>query len=391
MSTTVHPDRLRWLQQEISAWQADGLLDADAAHAIVARYVPSRRLTMGRLLLGLGAAFTGVGLIWLVAANLDELSPMSRFVLVVIVWLSALVGGEHLADRYGATSPRAHAVRLLAALAVGAVVFQAAQSLQVPAYEPRLLGLWGAAALLHAYVVGSRAPLVVGLPATLAWSVWETLDREPDLLTVVLSLALTGIVALALGAVHDRWIPAFASAWRYSGIGLLLTAAFAAAVPVDAGRPDAPDLRLWGLLTLAAIASVIGLVRGRRLARAELAAALAATAVAVVLALWDAGTDPARVGPDDWSHAVLAVTAYAALALGVAVVGVLRDHTAPTALAAVALVLFTTFQSFAVFAPIIDGAWLFVVLGLVLLGSGVLVDRARRRVIEQLSDTEVAR
>lgn len=391
MSTTVPPDRLRWLQHELTAWQADGLLDADAAHAIAGRYIASRRLTMGRLLLGLGAAFTGVGLIWLVAANLDELSPMSRFVLVVIVWLSTLVGGEHLAGRYGATSPRTHAVRLLAALAVGAVVFQAAQSLQVPAYEPRLLGLWGAAALLHAYAVGSRAPLAIGLPATLAWSLWEMLDRAPDFLAVVLSLALTGIAALALGAVHDRWVPAFASAWRYSGITLLLTAAFAAAVPAPGAHPSPPDLHLWTLILVSGALLPLGLARGRGLARFELAGAVAATAVASVLVVWEAGGDPERVGVADWAHAVLAVTAYAALALGVAVVGVLRDHTAPTALAAVALVLFTTFQSFAVFAPIVDGAWLFVVLGLVLLGSGLLVDRARRRVIEELGDKEVTR
>jgi hypothetical protein len=43
-----------------------------------------------------------------------------------------------------------------------------------------------------------------------------------------------------------------------------------------------------------------------------------------------------------------------------------------------ALVVFTTFQSFAVFARVIEGAWLFVVLGLVFLGSGYLFDRGRR-------------
>ena len=33
------------------------------------------------------------------------------------------------------------------------------------------------------------------------------------------------------------------------------------------------------------------------------------------------------------------------------------------------VVLFTTFQSFAVFAEIIQGAWLFLVLGLIFLGQ----------------------
>ncbi len=55
-----------------------------------------------------------------------------------------------------------------------------------------------------------------------------------------------------------------------------------------------------------------------------------------------------------------------------------------TALATIALVIFTTFQSFAVFARIIEGAWLFVILGVVFLATGFLADRARRRLAIEL-------
>ena len=50
----------------------------------------------------------------------------------------------------------------------------------------------------------------------------------------------------------------------------------------------------------------------------------------------------------------------------------------------VGLVIFTTFQSFAVFARIIEGAWLFVILGVVFLATGFLADRARRRLAIEL-------
>ena len=40
---------------------------------------PSRRFDLSRLLLTLGAAFVGVGIIWLVASNLDQLPPLTRF------------------------------------------------------------------------------------------------------------------------------------------------------------------------------------------------------------------------------------------------------------------------------------------------------------------------
>jgi len=49
-----------------------------------------------------------------------------------------------------------------------------------------------------------------------------------------------------------------------------------------------------------------------------------------------------------------------------------------------ALVLFTAVQSFAVFAPIVTGAALFLVLGVIFLGSGYLFDRGRRHLVANL-------
>lgn len=57
------------------------------------------------------------------------------------------------------------AVRLLAAGAFGAVVFQAAQSLQVPTFEPILVGVWGLGAVLWAYAVQGVAPSIAGASA----------------------------------------------------------------------------------------------------------------------------------------------------------------------------------------------------------------------------------
>ena len=69
----------------------------------------------------------------------------------------------------------------------------------------------------------------------------------------------------------------------------------------------------------------------------------------------------------------------------VAVLGIRRSSERLTYLALAALVVFTTFQSFAVFAQIIEGAWLFLVLGVVFLGSGYLFDRARRELTEAVA------
>jgi uncharacterized membrane protein len=266
MDTTpqaVSPHQLARLRDELPRWQAQGLVTGEHAAAILGQYRAVKRAGLARLMLYLGAAFVGVGLIWLVAANLDQLPPFLRFVVVTALWLGITAVAEVLGSRadHGTRSPVVGAARGLSALAFGAVVFQAAQSLQVPAYEPALVGFWG---------------------------------LEP-------------LVAIAVAVVS----------------GLLV--------------------------------------------------------------LWDPGTDPDSVGLEGWAHAGVSIAAYVATATWIAVLGIRRSSDWLTYLALAALVVFTTFQSFAVFAQIIQGAWLFVVLGLVFLGSGYLFDRARRELAEAVA------
>jgi uncharacterized membrane protein len=385
------PHQLAWLRSQLDAWRAEGLVDEDAATAIWSRYRATRRVSVGRLLLALGSGFVGVGLIWLVAANLDQLPPLVRFVAVASIWLTLLVVGEVLAARRRAGSHLPAGLlgglRLVAALAFGAVVFQAAQSVQVPAYEPKLVGFWAAGALLHAYVVRSVAPLLVGLVAGSVWFVWQVVDSAPSGFALVLALLAAAAVGLGVAAVHDGRLPRFAVPYREIGVALGLAGLFAAALPFVTA-----DVEWSGWLVAAAAAGTLAVVAGAILAegrqRLEPLAAAAVAAVGIGLVLWDTGTDTDRLGALDWLHALAGVAAYVVVAVGVAVLGTLRDSWRLTALATVAIVAFTTVQSFAVFARIIEGAWLFVVLGLVFCGTGFGFDRARRGIAAAIEGEE---
>ncbi len=385
------PAQLSWLRTELDAWQQEGLVGPELAATLTARYHETKRFSVGRLLLTLGALFIGVGLIWLVAANLEQLPPLLRFVAVAVIWLALLASGELLATRQarqpGIPRPLVFAVRLLAALALGAVIFQAAQSLQVPAYEPRLVGLWAAGALVHAYVVRGAGPLLVAIAAGSTWFVWQALWDQPSGFSAVLALVVLAATGLAAAALHARGpaIDRFAAPWREAGSLFALAALFAAALPYVALEGFEWNPWLVGGLVVATVTSAAALLRARGVPdRLEALTGAGVAAAAVALAAWETSTDLDAVGPVEWAHAALSVTVYVGVAIGVALLGTRHDSWRLTALATGALVVFTTFQSFAVFAPIIEGAWLFVVLGLIFLGTGFAFDRARRRLAAAL-------
>ncbi len=385
------PSQLSWLRTEVDGWQQEGLIGPDLAATLLDRYHETRRFSVGRLLLTLGAGFVGVGLIWLVAANLDQLPPSARFAAVTAIWLALLATGETLAVRHerqpGIPRPLVFSVRLLAALALGAVIFQAAQSLQVPAYEPRLMGLWAAGALVHAYVVRGLAPLIVGLVAGSTWFVWQVLWDEPSGLAVVLALGVLGCVGMAAASLHSASpsFDKFAAAWREVGAVFSLAALFAAALPFV--NLDDFEWNAWLVvgLALAAALTAAAVFRAQTpVGRLEAAMGAVVTGAAFLLAAWETSSDVDAVGAAEWAHAAVSVTAYVVVAIGVALLGTRHDSWRLTTVATGALVVFTTFQSFAVFAPIIQGAWLFVVLGLVFLGTGFVFDRTRRRLAAAL-------
>lgn len=392
MSTTldprpVTPARLAWLRTQLDSWETDGLLDDAQAAAILDSYHPSRRFGLTGLLFSIGAIFLGFGLIWLVAVNYEHLSPSVRFGLVAGLWLALLVGGEALHVRWSVPTAASGAIRLVAAFAFGAVVFQAAQSLQVPAYEPALVGLWGLGALAHAYAVGAIMPLAVGITASLGWYLWVVLWDSTSSLSGVLSLAVAAVVATSLAALHERWLPRFADAWREVGALLALAAMFWAALPFAGPGGFAWTFWLVAGLALAAGSAAAAVLLSRGTTRLEPLVAVGAGVVSVALVLWEAvGTGDGGATFADWAQVSLAVAGYAVLAVAVAALGTLRDSWRLTALSTGALVVFTTVQSFAVFAQIIQGAWLFVALGLVFVTTGYLFDRARRRLARNLTE-----
>ena len=373
----------RWLTGELREWERQGLVTAPAAAAIADRYVVSgalggHRITPVRVILGLGAAFLGVGLIWLVAANLDELSPLTRFVVVTLVWLGLAVAAELTRDLVSG------ALRLLTGLAFGAVVFQAAQSLQVPAYRPHLLLAWGLGVLLYAYARRTRSAAFVAVTVLAVWYVWQVMDASTGITTFTGAVLLASVASVAVAVLHPpRWRE-FGRLWLTLGAVMSLIGAFAAALPFsDGSRGWSGGLTIGVVLVLGLAAAALW--RSTRQEQLEVGLALGALLLGTAMSLWrpmrmSSGMVPDELSGEMWLRTGLAILVFLVVAGGWAVVGARRELPVVSAVATVGVVVFTTFQSFAVFAPIISGATLFLAVGAVMILTGIVAERARRRI-----------
>jgi uncharacterized membrane protein len=142
---------------------------------------------------------------------------------------------------------------------------------------------------------------------------------------------------------------------------------------------------VWFGVLLLLVVAVAAVLLSDAWGRAEALAVPLMLVVAALLVAW------APEGVDRFSETVtaaevaraLAATAFYVLAAGwFAAVGVHRETSYLTGVATMALVLFVVVQSFAVFEPLLSGAALFLVLGVILLVTGILAGRARKRLAE---------
>ena len=387
--TQISPRRLEWLHEQVAAWQAEGLVDEGQARALRDRYEPNTRAALTTFAFVLGAAFLGIGVLALIATNVeyDELSPATRFGAVAAMWLGFTVAGTTV-RRFG--SP----LRVLAALLFGGVVFQAAQSLNVPAYEPTLLAAWAGGALALAYGAQSRGPLVIGLVTGVGWYVWTLLEHAESAIAFVLGLALVTPVLAAVAVVHrgDR----MAGPWRFTacltGLFALFVAAFPGTLDEQAWltRPVYTGIAAAVLAVVAALVAVV--VRPGRPDQRGLVELAGASGIAVTVTLLVATAPETSASAFDsdglsgagLAHALLVSGLFLAAAVGVAALGVARQLPGLVNLAAAGLVLFVALQSFGLFAPLLSGAGLFLLVGTLLVGTGLLVDRGRRRLREEI-------
>ncbi len=375
----------RW-QSTLKRWLDAGLLDAAAAERIRA-YESSQGglLRQGRLTLivfALGALLLTAGVLLFVAAHWDSLAPGARFMLVLVA-IAALHAGGALASR---SSPGlATALHAVGTGAFGAGIYMAGQVFHMAEHWPAALLLWAAGAGIAAYLL-RQWPQVVWLavlaPAWL-WGEWMTahapLQAWRDMTPAAVGLFLLACAYLTARPVDstERWRRALA----WLGAVALIPASVAVAMAGDVDRAlagmesrelsGAARLLAWAVAIILPLA-LAWLLRGR-----DAVWILAALAWALLLAQVSPRTDAGE----------LAMFGLLEFGAGGVVLWGLRDgQRLAVNVGVLGFALATLGFYFASLYDRFGRALGLIGLGVLFIGGGWLLERARRRLIARLPE-----
>jgi uncharacterized membrane protein len=359
-------------ESPLRRWVDAGLLDGQAAERIRAwerdRPEPPSLRWPAWLALGLGGLLLGAGILLFVAAHWDTLGPLQRFGLVMVVLGSLHLAGAATADSSPALSSALHAC---GTVALGGGIFLSGQIFHLEEHWPGGLFLWAVGAwigwrLLRQWPQAALGALLV--PAWLAgeWMVRTEGSRNGAVLGVF--ILLTALAYLGAAPLRGRY-PAARHALVWLGGLALLPAALLLAVQAQSVWRTQDSLPLG--LALLGWAVAIGLpaavwvyLRGPELAP------LAAGVAWVV-----AGTTPAA------QRGIVPYLWCTVLAMGVIAWG-LRDRRAERVNLGIAGFALTVLVFY--FSDVMDKlgrSASLIGLGLLFLGGGYLLERARRRLV----------
>ncbi len=184
MPIIPHSHTLRWLDQELPAWEQEGLLTPGAADKLRARYAssPSRARQLGVILVSaFGACLIGAGVISLFAYNWDNLdrpvrAALALLPLVVMQTLAALT-----LWRWKDSAAVRESVCGGLILAIGAAIGLIAQTYQIGGDFAQFMLTWFALALPAVYLLRSGLGFWLCQIGLLCWGGYAMDNHLPAL------------------------------------------------------------------------------------------------------------------------------------------------------------------------------------------------------------------
>ncbi len=183
---------------EIDRWQADGLVSAEQAGKLRARYAQTGPTVPWGLLVfaTAGAIVVGLGVILLFAYNWDEIPKFGKLALVFGAVIAAHTAGIRLLARDGWQPKLGEALSLLGTMFYGAGIWLVAQIYHIDEHYPNGFLFWALAALAMAWAIRSTANGVAATVLITIWGCCELFDFNNAQYWAILLVA-GGILPLA--------------------------------------------------------------------------------------------------------------------------------------------------------------------------------------------------
>ena len=402
----VDQESLAFLQREVAAWVARGLVTQQQAASILAGYEaapagPGHWL-QGRLITALavlGAVLVGLGVILFIGANWQTIPKFGKLAMLFVGLVATYGAGFWTTDRLRMPNVGT-AFLLLGALLFGAGVFLVAQVYHVRAGTPSLFLWWFLGVLPLAYTMRSRAVFVLGVGTGLTTlgvyaASWMS-DASGSLLAFFALAMVVGVCLVALGSAKGR-IPATewaAKPLQWAGTLILLAALYAFTFRFFFSEALGRDVALRWQFHLAfhlsagiGLATLLGVwlsdVRAKRQSW-SVTLAFVGLAALVVGAYWALFT-PVR---SEASYALLFNAAMAVAILGLVLVGYLDGKAAAVNLGIGLAVLDIVTRYFDLAWRLLDRSVVFIAGGLLLLALGFALERLRRCVLATMAERQ---
>ena len=397
------------LPAAVADWEAAGIVNAEQAAAILARYEDedAGAASRGRLvtiLVTLGAVLIGLGVILFFAANWQEI-PKEVKLALMLVGVPVVYGAGYWARYRRHYAKVGTALILLAALLYGAAIHLVAQAYHVPVNHPNLVPLWFLGVIPLAYATRSQSVLTLGIVLFLAavgfrGQKWlADVDLIP-FLGFPLYLVL-GLAVYSLGLAHRTCSVTKVFAKPFELLGIVVTFAGLYSLTFKfwweefahfwGGGAEGPPwldvtLEFWALAAGAAAVTVAGFATawilarkrgsGTRLLQCQMLAA------AVFLAAAGLVVYSPQIG--DWVFPVLFNLLLLAGIVGLLLLGYFsgRETFINFGVVFFSIDLFTRY--FELSFDLLDRSVVFIVAGVILLAGGFLMERGRRVVLNRL-------
>ena len=401
--------RQNWLKSRVDRWRQSGLITDEQSQAILDfESVGTPRFRLGirfnRLIVvlsTLGAVLIASGIISFVAANWQGMPAMAKLFLLIVGQTAAYWIGYQLQFVRG--YPRVgEAIMFTGAVWFGANVFLVAQSYHLGTDNPDLMILWFLGVLPLAYLPRSTSITVMAVgifTVGVSWKAATWVDGPESAFLVMGSLFLTAALLYSIGMLHLRRTNLKLHAGPYLISGALLAIGLAYVLTFNEVFEDTRSLTilvfqtlsgsylaLAGILSAVTVAALVVAVRNSENNAVNPVGRYAEPGVvAFVIAFgWFTATLP-------FNSIALYVTAFnlllVLLIFGSIVLGIINRREALINVGIIFFVIDLSTRYIELTVDMLDTSLAFVVGGLLLLGVGYGMERARRQLLRQFGIT----